>query len=60
MTFMNNSTPEIAILMEETTAALKESEKVMEGLQNNPLLRGGISPEIETDSSFDGYREGGQ
>jgi len=59
MTFMNNSTPEIAILMEETTAALKESEKVMEGLQNNPLLRGGTSPEIETDSSFDGYREGG-
>jgi phospholipid/cholesterol/gamma-HCH transport system substrate-binding protein len=60
MTFMNQSTPEISILLEETTAALKESEKVMQGLKNNPLLRGGIPPETESSSPFDGYREGEQ
>ncbi len=60
MTFMNQSTPEITVLMEETTAALKESEKVMEGLKNNPMLRGGISPDTEVGTSFEGYREGGK
>lgn len=57
MEFMNQSTPEISILLEETTTALKESEKVMQGIKNNPLLRGGIPPETESGSSFEGYRE---
>ena len=60
MAFMNQSTPEMSLLLEETSTALKESEKVMEGLQNNPMLRGGISPDTEIGNSFDGYREGGK
>lgn len=59
MTFMSESTPEISLLMEETTTALQESEKVMQGLQNNPLLRGGIPAQTESGGSFDGYRDGG-
>ncbi len=57
MAFMNNSTPELSVLMEETSAALVESEKVMQGLKNNPLLRGGIPPETEGHITFEGYRE---
>lgn len=57
MVFMNRSTPEISILMEETTSALVEGEKVLQGLKNNPLLRGGIPPETESTGTFVGYRE---
>ncbi len=60
MVFMNNSTPEISLLMEEATSALVESEKVMQGLKNNPLLRGGIAPETDQNSTFQGYRQEGQ
>lgn len=60
MTFMSNSTPEMSLLMEESAAALKESVKVMQGLKNNPMLRGGIPPEEEAGTSFHGYRDGGR
>jgi phospholipid/cholesterol/gamma-HCH transport system substrate-binding protein len=60
MVFMNGSTPEIALLMEEATAALIESEKVMQGLKNNPLLRGGIASEEEGPGTFQGYRQDGR
>ncbi len=55
--FLNSTTPEISVFMDEATQAMAESEKVMEGLQNNPLLRGGISQETETNSVFEGYRQ---
>ncbi len=57
MVFMNQSTPEISVLLEEATSALAESEKVMQGLKNNPLLRGGIPPETVLSETFEGYRE---
>lgn len=60
MIFMNSSTPEMSLLMEEATSSLIESEKVMQGLQNNPLLRGGIAPEPESAGTFQGYRQEGQ
>ena len=55
--FLNASTPEISVLMEETTNALVESEKVMQGLSNNPLLRGGIPDEVQATSLYEGYRQ---
>jgi len=60
MTFLNQSAPEIGVLMQEATVALDESEKVMQGLKNNPLLRGGIPPEMKTGDTFEGYRDGGR
>ncbi len=60
MAFMNSSTPDISLLMEEATSTLAESEKVMQGLKNNPLLRGGIAPETESGGTFQGYRQEGQ
>jgi len=56
MNFLNTSTPEISALMEESTSAIVESEKLMQGLQNNPLLRGGIPPAPEAGAVFEGHR----
>lgn len=60
MIFLNESTPAISLLMEETTNALTESEQVMQGLKNNPLLRGGIPPRDEESAVHGGFREGGK
>ena len=54
--FLNRSAPEIGILMDETSRTLAESEKVLQGLKNNPLLRGGIPPETEAPGTFEGRR----
>jgi len=54
--FMNRSAPEIGLLLEETIRTLGESEKVLQGLKNNPLLRGGIPPESEAPGTFEGRR----
>jgi phospholipid/cholesterol/gamma-HCH transport system substrate-binding protein len=57
--FLNRSAPEIGILMDETIRTLAESEKVLQGLKNNPLLRGGIPPETEAPGTFEGRRRVG-
>ncbi len=56
MNFLNASTPEISALMEESTSAIVESEKLMQGLQNNPLVRGGIPPVPPAGAVFEGHR----
>jgi phospholipid/cholesterol/gamma-HCH transport system substrate-binding protein len=58
--FFNQTTPELAALVEEATAALNAGEKVAQGLQNNPLLRGGIAPAAESPGTFAGHRGKGQ
>jgi phospholipid/cholesterol/gamma-HCH transport system substrate-binding protein len=58
--FLNGTAPEIGILMDETIRTLSESEKVLQGLKNNPILRGGIPPAVEAPGTFEGRRtEGG-
>jgi phospholipid/cholesterol/gamma-HCH transport system substrate-binding protein len=37
--------PQLALTLDEVIRALQDAQKVMEGLQNNPLLRKGITPE---------------
>jgi len=37
--------PQLALTLDETIRSLQEAQKVMEGLQNNPLLKKGISEE---------------
>lgn len=60
MAFLNESAPEISVLIEETSRNLAESEQVLQGLKNNPLLRGGI-PERSTGSlNQGGYRGEGR
>jgi len=40
--FFHYQTPEIAVLMSETKNTLSELQKTLQGINNNPLLRGGI------------------
>ena len=49
--FMNRSTPQVTGVLEESRGALREGTAVMEGLKNNPLLRGGITQQKEQESS---------
>ncbi|MBF9015555.1 MULTISPECIES: MlaD family protein [unclassified Oceanispirochaeta] len=42
-------TPELNMVLDETSSAIQEGKKVLEGLSNNPLLRKGISEEASAD-----------
>lgn len=44
---LSGITPELALTLEQLNATMTDAQKVMEGLQNNPLLKQGISPEKE-------------
>lgn len=43
--------PRIVAILDEARAALEKAEDVMEGLKNNPILRGGISERVESSTS---------
>ena len=43
-------TPELNTVLDETSGAIREGKKVLEGLSNNPILRKGITE--ETKSSY--------
>jgi len=43
--FVDSQSPDISIIMDETRQALKQTRRTMQGLSNNPLLRGGIPSE---------------
>ncbi len=57
MVFLKGTTPDLSVLLDETTSMLVESEQVLQGLKNNPLLRGGIPPQTERSGNFGGYRQ---
>ena len=56
--YFNGLSPEITALVEGTSSTIEEAEKVLEGIKNNPLLRGGIEEEKEQDSVSAGIRDG--
>lgn len=58
--FLNQSAPALGVLMDETIRTLAESEKVLQGLKNNPILRGGIPPQVATPGTFEGRRTDGE
>lgn len=55
--FANESTPQISGLLEKGREALDEGKDVLEGLKNNPLLRGGITQKKEQQTTFQSYRD---
>lgn len=55
--FFNDSTPQIAGLLEEGRQAISTGQDVLVGLRNNPLLRGGIPETLEQPSTFQSYRD---
>ena len=56
--YLNGLTPEITSLVEGTGATIEEAEKVLQGLKNNPLLRGGIEEEQKQNTVSSGIRDG--
>ena len=55
--YLNESTPQITGVLEESRGALKEGKAVLEGLKNNPLLRGGITELQGQEDTFNYYRD---
>jgi phospholipid/cholesterol/gamma-HCH transport system substrate-binding protein len=56
--YINTQQPKITNLLEEGQSTLDRGQDVLEGLRNNPLLRGGISDEPAMPSTFGGLRDG--
>lgn len=55
---LNSEMPKIASILEEGKTTLQKSQDVLEGLKNNPLLRGGIPERREQQSLYSSMREG--
>ncbi|MDR1316308.1 MAG: MlaD family protein [Spirochaetales bacterium] len=56
-TTLTTARPQILELLEEGRQAVRLSQDVLEGLRNNPLLSGGISPRLEAPTTQQGYRD---
>lgn len=54
--FLNTSQPRILGALEEGRQAIRKGQDVLEGLRNNPLLRGGIPPKQPIPTTQQGYR----
>jgi phospholipid/cholesterol/gamma-HCH transport system substrate-binding protein len=55
--FFNDSTPQLAGLLEEGRQAISTGQEVLVGLRNNPLLRGGIPETLEQPTTVQSYRD---
>lgn len=55
--FFNDSTPQLAGLLEEGRQAISTGQDVLVGLRNNPLLRGGIPDTLEQPTTVQSYRD---
>lgn len=55
--FINGTQPQIAGLLEESRSAITSGQDVLEGLSNNPLIRGGITEEVSQPTTFQSYRD---
>ena len=55
--YLNTTQPQITSLLEEGRQTLTTSQDVLEGLRNNPLLRGGIPDAAEQPTTFRSVRD---
>lgn len=55
--YINGTQPQISSLLEESQAAIVTGQDVLEGLSNNPLIRGGITRELSQPTTFQSYRD---
>ncbi|MDR1932563.1 MAG: MlaD family protein [Spirochaetales bacterium] len=55
---LRTARPQVLELLEEGKEAVRLSQDVLEGLRNNPLLSGGITPRLEAPTTQQGYRDG--
>lgn len=55
---LNGEMPKIAAMLNETRIAIKQAQEVLEGVRNNPLIRGGVSERVDQSSLYGSLREG--
>ncbi len=55
--FVNTTRPQLLGTIEEGRQAIKQGQDVLQGLKNNPLLRGGITPSMPIPNAQQGYRD---
>lgn len=55
--YVNSAQPQITELLENSREAIIKGKDVLEGLSNNPLLRGGITSVTDQPTTFKGYEE---
>ncbi|MFW5684424.1 MAG: hypothetical protein ACOC1I_06190, partial [Spirochaetota bacterium] len=55
--YLNTAQPQITSLLEEGRQTLDTGQDVLEGLRNNPLLRGGIPEQREQPATFRSVRD---
>lgn len=53
---ISNEVPKISSLLLETRQAVKQAQDVLEGVRNNPLLSGGISPKPVQETRLESLR----
>ncbi|MEW5817494.1 MAG: MlaD family protein [Spirochaetota bacterium] len=55
--FVNSTSPQISGMLTEGRQALDQGKDVLEGIKNNPLIRGGIPKQKEQPATFQSYRD---
>jgi phospholipid/cholesterol/gamma-HCH transport system substrate-binding protein len=55
--YINSTQPQISELLEGSREAIVKGKDVLEGLSNNPLLRGGITSVTDQPTTFKSYEE---
>lgn len=55
--FINSTHPQLLGMLEEGRQTVRLGQDVLEGLKNNPLLRGGITPKTPIPTTQQGYRD---
>lgn len=55
---LNAEVPKIAAMLNETRIAIQKAQDVLEGIKNNPLIKGGIPERQEQQSLYQSMREG--
>ncbi len=55
--YINDTQPQISSLLEGSREAISKSKDVLEGLSNNPLLRGGITSVTDQPTTFMSHEE---
>jgi phospholipid/cholesterol/gamma-HCH transport system substrate-binding protein len=57
--YLNNTTPQISGILDQGRQTLVQGKDVLEGIRNNPLIRGGIPKQVAQPTTAAGYRGGG-
>ncbi|HUZ17218.1 MAG TPA: hypothetical protein VMV68_02450, partial [Spirochaetia bacterium] len=56
--YLNNTQPQISGILDQGRQTLVQGRDVLEGIRNNPLIRGGIPPTLNQPGTASGYRDG--